>query len=74
MTSLAPTPAGCDRPRGPRTCAAALEEGLGRQDHLHLAGADPEGEGTNAPWVAVWLSPQTIVMPGWVRPSSGPMT
>ena len=27
-----------------------------------------------APWVEVWLSPQTIVMPGWVRPSCGPMT
>ena len=25
-----------------------------------------------APWVAVWESPQTIVMPGWVMPSSGP--
>jgi len=27
----------------------------------------------NAPWVAVWLSPQTMVMPGWVMPCSGPM-
>ena len=28
----------------------------------------------NAPWVEVWLSPQTTVMPGWVSPSCGPMT
>ena len=28
----------------------------------------------NAPWVEVWLSPHTMVMPGWVRPNSGPIT
>ncbi len=33
----------------------------------------PKARAPNAPWVEVWLSPQTIVMPGWVRPSSGPM-
>ena len=27
-----------------------------------------------APWVEVWESPQAIVMPGWVTPSSGPIT
>ena len=27
-----------------------------------------------APWVEVWLSPQTIVIPGWVSPVSGPIT
>ena len=27
-----------------------------------------------APWVDVWLSPQAMVMPGWLRPSSGPIT
>ena len=27
-----------------------------------------------APWVEVWLSPQTMVIPGWVRPVSGPTT
>ena len=27
-----------------------------------------------APWVEVWESPQTTVMPGRVAPSSGPMT
>ena len=34
----------------------------------------PNASAPNAPWVAVCESPQTIVMPGWVTPSSGPMT
>ena len=34
----------------------------------------PKARAPNAPWVEVWLSPQTIVMPGWVMPCSGPMT
>ena len=34
----------------------------------------PKASAPKAPWVAVWLSPQTMVMPGWVSPSSGPMT
>ena len=34
----------------------------------------PNASAPNAPCVLVWLSPQTIVMPGSVRPSSGPMT
>ena len=34
----------------------------------------PNARAPKAPWVAVWLSPQTTVMPGWVRPCSGPMT
>src|SRR3954469_12968438 len=34
----------------------------------------PNASAPNAPWVAVWLSPQTIVMPGCVTPSSGPIT
>ena len=34
----------------------------------------PKASAPNAPWVEVWLSPQTIVMPGWVQPCSGPMT
>ena len=33
----------------------------------------PNASAPNAPWVAVCESPQTIVMPGWVTPSSGPM-
>ena len=34
----------------------------------------PKAMAPKAPWVEVWLSPQAIVMPGWVRPSSGPIT
>ena len=34
----------------------------------------PNATAPRAPWVEVWLSPQAMVMPGWVRPSSGPMT
>jgi hypothetical protein len=33
----------------------------------------PKASAPKAPCVAVWLSPQTIVMPGWVMPCSGPM-
>ncbi len=33
----------------------------------------PKASAPKAPCVDVWLSPQTIVRPGWVRPSSGPM-
>jgi hypothetical protein len=34
----------------------------------------PKARAPKAPWVEVWLSPHTMVMPGWVRPCSGPMT
>ncbi len=34
----------------------------------------PKASAPKAPWVAVCESPQTIVMPGWVTPSSGPIT
>jgi hypothetical protein len=34
----------------------------------------PKASAPKAPWVLVWLSPQTIVRPGRVRPSSGPIT
>ena len=33
----------------------------------------PKARAPKAPWVLVWLSPQTMVRPGRVRPSSGPM-
>ncbi|GIX12805.1 MAG: hypothetical protein KatS3mg118_0764 [Paracoccaceae bacterium] len=33
----------------------------------------PWASAPKAPWVAVWLSPQTMVMPGSVQPCSGPM-
>jgi len=41
---------------------------------LDLASADTEGQRTERAWVDVCESPQTIVMPGWVMPSCGPMT
>ena len=34
----------------------------------------PNASAPKAPCVEVWLSPQTIVIPGWVTPSSGPIT
>ena len=34
----------------------------------------PNARAPNAPWVDVWESPHTMVMPGWVTPCSGPMT
>ncbi len=33
----------------------------------------PKANEPKAPWVAVWESPHTIVIPGKVRPCSGPM-
>ena len=33
----------------------------------------PKASAPKAPWVEVWLSPHTMVMPGWVQPCSGPM-
>ena len=32
----------------------------------------PKASAPKAPWVEVWESPQTTVMPGWVSPSCGP--
>ena len=34
----------------------------------------PKARAPKAPCVEVCESPQTIVMPGWVTPSSGPIT
>ncbi len=34
----------------------------------------PKARAPNAPWVEVWESPQTMTIPGWVSPSSGPIT
>ncbi len=33
----------------------------------------PKARAPKAPWVLVWLSPQTRVAPGRVKPCSGPM-
>ncbi len=32
----------------------------------------PNASAPNAPWVAVWLSPHTMVIPGWVQPQLRP--
>lgn len=34
----------------------------------------PKASAPSAPCVAVWLSPQTITLPGRLRPCSGPTT
>ena len=34
----------------------------------------PWASAPKAPWVEVWLSPQTMVVPGSVKPCSGPTT
>ena len=34
----------------------------------------PKATAPSAPWAEVCESPQATVMPGWVRPSSGPTT
>ena len=34
----------------------------------------PKAKAPKAPWVAVWESPQTTVIPGRVAPCSGPIT
>lgn len=34
----------------------------------------PNASAPKAPWVEVWESPQTTVVPGWVSPSWGPTT
>ena len=34
----------------------------------------PKASAPKAPWVEVCESPQTIVIPGWVMPISGPIT
>src|SRR2546428_225784 len=34
----------------------------------------PKAMAPRAPWVEVWLSPQAMGIPGWLRASSGPIT
>ena len=75
MTSLAVTPAG----RSPSTVTAIVpgrcwgRVWVARTCSTSLVPM-PKASAPNAPWVEVWLSPHTMVMPGWVRPCSGPMT
>ena len=75
ITSLAATPGGqapstrirmargfrCQRHEVASTCSSS-EEPM------------PKARQPKAPWVAVWESPQTSVIPGRVKPCSGPIT
>ena len=47
----------------------ALAHGIGTSEVPMPCASAPK-----APWVEVWLSPQTIVVPGSVKPCSGPIT
>jgi hypothetical protein len=75
ITSLAVTPSG----RSPSTVTAMVP---GRRwGSVWVASTCstslvpmPTARAPKAPWVLVWLSPHTMVMPGWVSPSWGPMT
>ena len=75
ITSLAVTPAG----RSPSTVMAMVfGRRAGRVWVARTCSTSlvpmPKARAPKAPWVDVWLSPHTTVIPGWVRPSSGPMT
>jgi hypothetical protein len=75
ITSFAHTPRG----RSPSTVTAIVP---GRFAHSVCVASTcstslvpmPNAIAPNAPCVDVWLSPQTIVMPGCVRPSWGEIT
>jgi len=58
----------------PHEFGLALQQALGAMTISTSLVPMPKAMAPNAPWVEVWLSPQTIVMPGWVMPSSGPIT
>ena len=67
---------------GPSWPSTVMRKVLGRDCGRHWVARTcstsevpmPKASAPNAPWVLVWLSPQTMVMPGLVRPSSGPIT
>ncbi|MCW0417670.1 hypothetical protein NB689_003424 [Xanthomonas sacchari] len=75
ITSLAPTPGAS----GPSTVIAMV---LALRCSRHWVASTwptslvpmPNASAPNAPCVEVWLSPQTMVMPGWVKPCSGAIT
>ncbi len=74
-TSLAVTPSGSV----PRTLTASVRKGLSGNVCVASTCSTsevpmPKASAPKAPCVEVWLSPQTTVMPGWVRPSCGPTT
>ena len=74
IRSLAPTPSG----RRPATLMASVRA---LRCSRHCVASTwptsvvpmPKARAPKAPCVLVWLSPQTMVIPGWVAPSSGPM-
>ena len=74
-TSLAPTPGAS----GPSTVIASV---FALRCSRHCVASTwptslvpmPNASEPKAPWVEVWLSPQTMVMPGWVKPCSGAIT
>ncbi len=75
MTSLATTPGG----QRPSTRTAMVPgRGWGSVWVASTCSTSlvpmPKASAPKAPCVEVWLSPHTIVMPGWVMPCSGPMT
>ena len=74
-TSLAPTP-------GASAPSTVTDMVFGLRCNRHWVASTwptslvpmPKASEPNAPCVLVWLSPQTMVMPGWVKPCSGAMT
>ena len=74
-TSFAKTP----RPNSPlteirRTLSGSIASDCDASTSRTWEVPTPSATAPKAPWVDVWLSPQAIVIPGWVNPSSGPMT
>ncbi len=75
IRSLAVTPSG----RSPSTVIAIVRNGASGSVWVASTCSTwlvpmPNASAPKAPWVEVWESPHTTVMPGWVRPSCGPTT
>ncbi len=75
MTSLAATPGGSSPSTSTaihlgRDCGSVWVASTCSTSDVPI----PKASAPKAPWVAVWESPQTMVIPGCVRPCSGPMT
>ena len=75
ITSLADTPAGSS----PATVTAMVPGRIwGRVWVARTCSTSlvpmPKAMAPKAPWVEVWESPHTMVIPGWVQPCSGPIT
>ena len=75
MTSLAVTPRGsAPSTRTWRSFGLAMARHWVASTSRTWLVPMPKAMAPTAPWVEVWLSPQAMVMPGWLRPSSGPIT